>query len=64
MRAASVRDRRLSGVVTEPSPEAGRGIDRFALPEARLSEMGEEGRRRVAGITWDHVIDTLTASLR
>jgi len=55
-----------SGVVTEPSPEAvAEGIDRvFALPEARLSEMGDEGRRRVAGITWDHVIDTLTASLR
>jgi glycosyltransferase involved in cell wall biosynthesis len=56
----------LSGIVTEPSPEAvAEGIDRvFALPEARLAEMGEEGRRRVAGISWDHVIDTLTASLR
>jgi glycosyltransferase involved in cell wall biosynthesis len=55
-----------SGIVTEPSPEAvAEGIDRvFALPEARLAEMGEEGRRRVAGISWDHVIETLTASLR
>ena len=27
-------------------------------------DMGEAGRRRVAGITWDHVIDRLTESLR
>jgi glycosyltransferase involved in cell wall biosynthesis len=56
----------VTGIVTEASPGAvAEGIDRvFALPVARLSEMGEEGRRRVAGITWDHVIDTLTASLR
>ena len=55
-----------SGIVTEPTPEAvADGIDRlFALPAARLAEMGEAGRRRVAGITWDHVIDTLTESIR
>jgi hypothetical protein len=33
-------------------------------PEARLREWGEQGRRRVADIGWDHVIDTLTAALR
>lgn len=54
-----------NGVVTAPEADAiAAGIDRlFALPEARLREMGEAGRGRVAGITWDHVIDTLTAGL-
>jgi glycosyltransferase involved in cell wall biosynthesis len=54
-----------TGLVT--APEAGaiaEGIDRlWAMPEARLREMGEAGRRRVEGITWDHVIDRLTESL-
>jgi len=55
-----------SGLVSRPDPEAvAEAIDRMAsLPEARLREMGEEGRRRVAGITWDHVVDRLTESLR
>jgi glycosyltransferase involved in cell wall biosynthesis len=55
----------LNGVVTAPDPEAvAAGIDRvFALPEARLEEMGAAGHARVSGITWDHVIDTLTESL-
>ena len=55
-----------TGVVAEPEPEAiADAIDRlWALPEARLREMGEAGRRRVEGITWDHVIDRLTESLR
>jgi len=55
-----------TGLVASPSPEAvADAIDRlYALPEKRLSEMGEAGRRRVAGITWDHVIDHLTACLR
>jgi len=54
-----------TGVVTAPDPEAiADGIDRlFALPRARLSEMGAAGQVRVKGITWDRVIDTLTASL-
>ena len=34
-----------------------------ALGEGRLREMGEEGRRRVAAIGWDRVLDRLTASL-
>jgi glycosyltransferase involved in cell wall biosynthesis len=55
-----------TGLVTPPTPEAiADGIDRlWALPEARLREMGEAGRQRVTGITWDHVIDRLTESLR
>ena len=55
----------VNGFVTAPDPLAmAAGIDRvFALPETRLAEMGEEGHGRVAGITWDHVIDTLTECL-
>jgi glycosyltransferase involved in cell wall biosynthesis len=54
------------GLVTAPDPDAiAAGIDRlFATPEARLREWGEEGHRRVVGITWDHAIDRLTESLR
>jgi glycosyltransferase involved in cell wall biosynthesis len=55
-----------NGIVSEPEPAAiADGIDRlFALPEARLRELGEAGRLRVAGISWDHVIDRLTETLR
>ncbi len=55
----------VNGLVAPPEPEAiAAAIDRvFALPEGRLAEMGAEGRGRVEGITWDHVIDTLTGSL-
>lgn len=54
------------GVVCEPTPEAvAEGIDRlWQLPEATLRDMGEAGRSRVVDITWDHVIDRLTESLR
>jgi len=56
----------VNGVVTAPEPEALAGaIDRlFSLPETRLRDMGEEGRRRVAHITWDAVVDRLTESIR
>lgn len=56
----------VNGFVAEPDPEAvADAIDRlFALPPARLAEMGEAGRERVAGISWDHVIDRLTETLR
>jgi len=55
-----------SGFVSEPRPEAvATAMDRvWGESEGRLREMGEEGHRRVAGITWDHVIDALTESLR
>jgi glycosyltransferase involved in cell wall biosynthesis len=50
------------------APEAGAVADAidelWRQPEARLREWGEQGRRRVADIGWDHVIDTLTAALR
>ncbi len=55
-----------NGVVTAPDPDVlAEAVDRFwALPETRLREMGEAGKARVVGITWDAVIDTLTESLR
>jgi glycosyltransferase involved in cell wall biosynthesis len=56
----------VSGLVAAAEPEAlGAAIDRlFALPEARLREMGEEGRLRVAGLSWDTVVDRLTETIR
>jgi glycosyltransferase involved in cell wall biosynthesis len=56
----------VSGHVAAPTPEAvAEGIDHlFTLPEARLREMGEAGHETVASISWDHVIDRLTESLR
>jgi len=55
-----------NGLVAPPEPESlADAIDRlFALPEARLAELGEEGRRRVAGIGWDAVVDRLTELVR
>ena len=55
-----------TGFVAAPEPEAiADAIDRlWALPEARLREMGETGRGRVEGISWDYVIDRLTETLR
>ena len=55
-----------TGMVAAPEPPAiADAIDRlWALPEARLREMGEAGRRRVEGISWDYVIDRLTETLR
>jgi glycosyltransferase involved in cell wall biosynthesis len=55
-----------NGVVAAPDADAlAAAIDGlFQLPEARLSEMGAAGHARVSGITWDHVIDCLTESLR
>jgi glycosyltransferase involved in cell wall biosynthesis len=54
-----------SGLVAEPEPGAiADAIDRlFAMPEARLRELGERGRGRVEGITWDRVIGALTEGL-
>ena len=55
-----------SGIVAAPEAQAlGDGLDRLAgMSEARLRELGEEGRRRVAPIGWERVVDALTASLR
>lgn len=55
-----------TGLVAAPEPEAlAETIDAlWALPAPRLADMGAAGHARVAGITWDHVIDTLTEGLR
>jgi glycosyltransferase involved in cell wall biosynthesis len=55
-----------NGTVARPEAEAlADAIDHLStLPEARLREMGEDGRRRVEGISWDLVIDCLTETLR
>lgn len=54
-----------TGLVADPEPAAiAAAIDRlWEMPEARLQDMGEAGRARVAGITWDNVIDRLTERL-
>jgi glycosyltransferase involved in cell wall biosynthesis len=54
-----------TGWITAPTPEAlAEGIDRlWQQPEVRLREMGEQGRRLVESISWDHVIDRLTEGL-
>src|SRR6266702_1767526 len=54
-----------SGLVAPAEPAAvAEAIDRlFALPEARLREMGEAGHARVAHINWGHVIDRLTEAI-
>jgi glycosyltransferase involved in cell wall biosynthesis len=55
-----------SGLVAAPEPEAlADAIDRlWTLGEARLRDMGESARGRVAHITWEGVLDRLTESLR
>jgi glycosyltransferase involved in cell wall biosynthesis len=55
-----------SGLVAEPQPpQIAEAIDRlWALPEQRLRDLGEAGRKRVAGVNWDHVVDCLTEGLR
>ena len=54
-----------SGLVAEPTPESiAAAIDRmWTLPQARVAEMGEAGRRRVEDINWDRVIDRLTEGM-
>jgi glycosyltransferase involved in cell wall biosynthesis len=55
-----------SGWVAEPEPGAiAAAIDAlWETPRSRLEELGEAGRERVAGITWERVIDRLTEELR
>jgi glycosyltransferase involved in cell wall biosynthesis len=55
-----------NGLTAAPTPEALAGaIDRlWELKEEHLREMGEAGLARVADISWDHVIDRLTESVR
>jgi glycosyltransferase involved in cell wall biosynthesis len=56
----------VNGFVASPEPQAlADAIDRlWGQGEPRLREMGELGRRRVAGITWDAVVDRLTELVR
>jgi glycosyltransferase involved in cell wall biosynthesis len=55
-----------SGFVAAPEPAAlADAIDRlWSLPEPRLRELGEQGLRRVASISWDTVVDRLTELVR
>lgn len=55
-----------SGWIAEPDPERiAEAIDAlWQRSPAQLREMGEAGRARVEGITWDRVIDCLTEELR
>ncbi len=55
----------MTGLVSDPTPESvADAIDRlWALPVRTLADMGEAGRARVVDITWDRVVDALTASL-
>jgi glycosyltransferase involved in cell wall biosynthesis len=52
----------VAGLVRAPEPGAlADAIDAvFGTAAARLREMGDAGRERVAGITWDAVLDRLT----
>jgi glycosyltransferase involved in cell wall biosynthesis len=54
-----------TGVVAPPDPDALAAAidDLWQWPERRLREMGAAGRARVAGISWDGVIDRLTRTL-
>lgn len=55
----------VSGLVVEPEPEAiGQAVNRLYNNRRRAEEMGAAGRPAVAGIHWDHVIETLTAPLK
>lgn len=55
-----------TGMVADPDPESiARAVDvLWTKPESRLREMGEAGYLRVKDISWDHVIDRLTESIR
>lgn len=50
----------VTGLVTEPSPEAlGRAIDQLADSVGLCRRLGAAGHEAVKGITWDHVIRRL-----
>jgi glycosyltransferase involved in cell wall biosynthesis len=55
-----------NGLIAAPEAEAvAAAIDElWRQPESRLREWGDAGRRRVADISWDHVIDKITETLR
>ena len=54
----------ISGWVAEPDPRSiAEAIDRLAADRERAVRMGVSGRERVRalGISWDHVVEELTA---
>lgn len=54
-----------NGFVSDGSPEElGGFMDKLYLDRTMVREFGELGFDRVKGITWDHVIDELTKTLR
>lgn len=55
-----------SGFIAEPTPQGlGAAMSQaWATPSARLKEMAEVGRKKVAPIQWDAVIDALTETIR
>ena len=53
----------VTGIVTDGTPEAiGGAIDRLRRDPGAARRMGEEGRRRVAGLTWPDVVAELIAA--
>ncbi len=55
----------VTGFVTPPEPARIAGaLARVAADPDACRRLGEAGRTRVAGITWDHVVDTLLAESR
>jgi glycosyltransferase involved in cell wall biosynthesis len=55
----------VNGFVVEPQPDAmAEAVERLFSNRDRAREMGEAGQPKVSGISWDHVIDSLTSSLR
>ncbi len=58
-------DHESNGLVVEPQAEAiAAAVESLFTNRERAREMGEQGRPKVSGIGWDHVIDSLTALLR
>lgn len=54
----------VNGFVGAPTPEGlGGALTRLWDARDRAPELGEAGRQRVASITWDAVVDALTATL-
>jgi len=51
----------VTGIVTDPTPEAlGAAMSRLAADPAWAEKLGAAGRERVAGLSWDPVVERLT----
>ena len=52
----------VTGFVTDPTPEAlGAAIGRLAADPRTAQSLGDAGYERAQAITWDGVVDRLTA---